>query len=150
MSSVSTQVVKSMFNHLIASYSADEAREILVQKYPDMEGEIELLTDPSLYGEPVETVEATDEEIDLQAETAEADLVKAVKAKTAKPKKEKVSKPKKVKAEKPQKAESKVDIARKLYAAAEDKSRGAMIQVFMDQLGMSKAAASTYYYNVKQ
>lgn len=140
--STPTQVIQSMFNHLTASYSADEAREILVQKYPGMEGDITALkVDPTKYGvtkvemgKVVSTVPAGEGDED-------SELVKAVKEKT-----KKVAKPK---ADKAPKAESKADIARRLYAEAEDKSRAAMIAVFMDQLGMSKAAASTYFYNVK-
>ena len=133
---VSTNVIQSMFNHLTASYSADEAREILIQKYPDAEGDINLLTAPEVETAEVESVE-TEPVVEAQPEP---DLVKAVKAKTAKP-----VKPKQAKA----KAETKADIARKLYAEATDKSRGAMIKVFQDKLGMSKAAASTYFYNIK-
>ena len=134
MSNVSAAVIQSMFNHLTSSYSADEAKEILIQKYPESEGDIQtLVVDPSKYGitkvEMGKVVEVT---------PPATELTKAVKEKVAKPKKEKATK-----------TESKVDIARKLYTEASDKSRGAMIKVFMDNLGMSKAAASTYYYNVK-
>lgn len=135
------ETIQSMFNHLAVSYSADEAREILVQKYPEMEAEIneiQLTVDPSKYG--VTTVEMGKVVKRTEAGTGN-DLTEAVKAKT-----KKAAKPK---AEKAPKAESKADIARKLYAEAKDQSRGAMIKVFMDKLGMSKAAASTYYYNVK-
>lgn len=135
------ETIQSMFNHLAVSYSADEAREILVQKYPEMEAditELQLTVDPSKYG--VTTVEMGKVTKRTEAGTGK-DLAEAVKAKT-----KKVAKPK---AEKAPKAESKADIARKLYAEATDQSRGAMIKVFMEQLGMSKAAASTYYYNVK-
>lgn len=38
--------------------------------------------------------------------------------------------------------------AREIYAKAEDKSRKAIIQLFMDQLGQPQATASTYYYSV--
>lgn len=134
---VNKQTIQSMFNHLAMSYSEDEAREILLQKYPDMKkdiGEVTLTVDPSKYG--VTTVEMG--KVVKRTEAGKSDLAEAVKAKTAKPK-----------AEKAPKAESKVDIARKLYASSKDQSRGAMIKVFMDKLGMSKAAASTYYYNIK-
>lgn len=143
MSNVSANVIQSMFNHLTASYSADEAKEILVQKYPESEGDINLLeVDPSKYGvTTVEMGKVVSRTEPVTESTDESDLVKAVKEKT-----KKVAKPK---AEKAPKAESKADIARKLYAEAEDKSRAAMIALFQEKLGMSKAAASTYYYNVK-
>lgn len=139
MSNVSNQVLQSMFNHLTASYSADEARDILVQKYPDSEAEIKAI-DPSQFtvtkvemGKVVSVTEPASIEADSTAK-----LKSAVKAKTAKPK-----------AEKATKGASKADQARELYAKAKDKSRAAMIAVFQEKLGMSKAAASTYYYNVK-
>ena len=155
MSNVTTAVVKSMYNHLIASYSSEEVKDILIAKYPEMEGEIELLADPSQYGEEVERVAATDEVVaQLEAEIAEPvaeqgnDLLAAVKAKTAKIKQERVAK--KAEAKKSEKGESKMDKARALYAAASDQSRKAMIELFMSEIGLSKAAASTYYYTCKK
>lgn len=136
MSKVSQQVIQSMFNHLVASYTPEEAREILVQKYPDVDAN-DLVVDATKYG--VTTVEMG--KVKSTPESSNGDLMKAVKVKTAKPKK--------VAADKGPKAESKVDLARKLYADSADKSRGAMIAIFQANLGMSKAAASTYYYNIK-
>ena len=121
----SSAVIASMFKHLTASYTPDEAREILVQKYPEQEGEINML-------------EVSRDAVVEAIETQTQKLATAVKAKTAKP----------VKAPKAKKA-SKMDRARELYAAAKDKSRGAMLEVFNKELGLSKAAASTYYYTVK-
>jgi len=117
-----TQVIQSMFKHLTQSYSADEAREILVQKYPDATDQINSL------------------EVSADAvETESKKLATAVKQKTAK-------------AVKPAKAKkvTKMDQARELYIKAKDKSRGAMIEVFGSELGLSKAAASTYFYTVKK
>lgn len=131
------EMIQSMFNHLAVSYSADEAREILVQKYPEMAAEIneiQLTVDPSKYG--VTTVEMG--KVTKRTKAGKSDLAEAVKAKT-----KKVAKPK------DEKAASKVDLAKALYAKSKDQSRGAMIKVFMEQLGMGKAAASTYYYNIK-
>lgn len=119
--STNNQVIQSMFNHLVQSYSADEAREILIQKYPDAENDIQLM----------------DATVEDQAE--QSTLAAAVKQKTSK----KVAKPAKVK------TESKMDRARQLYNSATDKSRKAMLEVFNKELGLSKAAASTYFYTVK-
>jgi hypothetical protein len=135
MSNVSANVIQSMFNHLTASYSPDEAREILVQKYPDAESTIKEFKVDSLRTTVVEMGKVK------SVTEAGSDLVTAVKTKVAKPKAEK--------AEKAPKAESKADQARAMYLAAEDKSRAAMIALFQEKLGMSKAAASTYFYNVK-
>ena len=123
------QVLTSMFKHLTASYSVDGAREILVQKYPESEGDIELIVAQTPVG-----VNAVVEAI----ETETTKLASAVKQKVAKAPKAK-----------PVKAESKMDKARAIYAAAEDKSRKAMIEAFGKDLGLSKAAASTYFYTIK-
>lgn len=120
-------VIASMFKHLTQSYTADEAREILVQKYPEQEGDINLLE-----------VSVTREAVADAIETETAKLATAVKAKTAKPAKAPKAK-----------AASKMDRARELYAKAKDQSRKAMLEVFNKELGLSKAAASTYYYTVK-
>lgn len=124
-----TQVLTSMFKHLTASYSVDEAREILLQKYPESANDIELIVEET----PI-NAQSVAEAIETETEK----LAVAVKEKTAKPKK-----PAKAK------TESKMDKARALYAAAEDKSRKAMLEVFNKELGLSKAAASTYFYTVK-
>lgn len=153
MNTVSATVIQSMFNHLAASYTEDEAREILVQKYPDAEDVLANIK-PENYRVTKVEMGSVSEVIEPAAEVE----VKAKPAKKAKaPKAEKpakVAKEKAPKAEKPvveaaPKAESKADRARAMYAAATDKSRAAMIALFMAELGMSKAAASTYYYNVK-
>lgn len=127
----SIAVMNSMFKHLTQTYTADEAREILIQKYPDQENDIELLE-----ASPVSANAVAD-----AIETETQKLTKAVKAKVAKPAKAPAApKAKKV---------TKMDQARELYAKATDKSRTAMLEVFNKELGLSKAAASTYFYTVK-
>lgn len=123
-----TNVLTAMYKHLTASYSVDEARDILMQKYPDSANDIEFIVAET----PV--VDNVVDAIDVETNK----LVAAVKAKTAKPKKET-----------PVKAESKMSKARALYESAQDKSRKAMIEMFGKELGMSVAAASTYFYTVK-
>lgn len=121
---MTTRNIQSLYNHLTKSYSAEEARDILVQKYPDAEDDIDFVIE-----NPIEVEVAPVQE-----------LTKAVKAKVEK------------KAEKKTRAKqtgSKMDQARQMYAAAEDKSRKAMMELFMSELGLGKAAASTYYYSVK-
>jgi hypothetical protein len=122
---ISEQVIKSMYKHLTQSYSADEARDILIQKYPEAEGDIENLLTMDLT-EDVEPVEA-----------AEDTLAKVKKA-TAKQKPAKAPK------------STKMSRAKELYNKAQDQSRGAMIELFTKELGLSKAAASTYFYSVKK
>lgn len=109
-------LVKAMYKHLVVAYTPDEARDILLQKYPDAEGYVD------------EMIAEVDQEDERNA------LLEAVKQKQ-KPQKEKPV--------------TKMSLAQDLYAKAEDKSRKAMIELFMSELGLSKVAASTYYYNVK-
>lgn len=72
------------------------------------------------------------------------------KMKVVEAKAEKTTKVKKAaKAEKP-KSVSKRSIAANLYAAAKDKSRQAMLEVFMTELNVSKANASVYFYHVSK
>lgn len=147
MSNVSEKVLQAMYNHLIMSYSADEAKDLLIQKYPDAEADIELLV-----------AEAEGDDIAVNHDSAQADidkLQKAVKAKVeAKPKAKKAAKPKAEKQPKVAKPKgekgSKVDQARDLYIAATDRSRTAIIELFMQKVGLTKAGASTYYYNLKK
>lgn len=120
---MTTRNIQSLFNHLSKSYSAEEARDILVQKYPDAEDDITYALD---------SYEAPAVEENTLAQAAEA---------KQKPKAEKKTRTKQ--------AGSKMDQARQMYAAAKDKSRKAMMELFMAELGLGKAAASTYYYSVK-
>lgn len=141
MTAISAAVMQSMFNHLTnnsgsaAAYSEDEAREILVQKYPEQESVIKTFQ-----------ISTASTEADAEEVSDTEKLATAVKAKTAKPKAVKPAKAPKA----PKEAKvTKMDRARELYAAASDKSRKAMIDVFGKELGLSAAAASTYYYTVK-
>lgn len=153
----STAVLESMFTHLTQSYSADDAREILIGKYPDQEGAILTFKLSSTQDEVPLDADAPEQPIVLEkVSTAKAPkpakVIKSVTAKApkaAKPKVAKVAKPKVAKAPKAKKA-SKMDQARELYAKASDKSRKAMIELFGKKLGLSAAAASTYFYTVKQ
>lgn len=43
---------------------------------------------------------------------------------------------------------TKRELATKLFASASDKSRGAVVALFMDKLGMTKSGATTYAYAV--
>ena len=122
---MSNELIRTMFKHLVKTYSVDEAREILVTKYPNAE-------------EFIAELDATEEVQEVTNEPTPEKVEKAVRSKAT---------PKKVKKEK---GPSKIDRARELYEAAEDKSRKAIIDLFVKELEMSKAAASTYYYNCKK
>lgn len=58
--------------------------------------------------------------------------------------------PKAVKAPRAAGAETKAARAAALYAASEDKSRATMIKLFVAELGMTPAGASTYHYNLSK
>jgi len=117
----SDKLIQSMYRHLVLAYTSDEARDILLQKYPEAEGDLDDLI----------------AQVNLEDESKTDELLDAVNKKQSK---QKVDKPKAV---------TKMSQAHDIYAKAEDKSRKAMIAAFTDQLGLSKVAASTYYYSVK-
>lgn len=81
--------------------------------------------------------------VDLEVEPV-AEAPKAPKA----PKTEKVKAPKAEKQPKAPKAPSKAQLAREIYAAAVDKSRKVVTKMFIDQLGLTPAGASTYYQSI--
>ena len=143
---LSPAMIEVMFAHLMKTHSEQEAHDLLIEKYPDSEGDI-LIFNPNEDTE-VELVTPTFEAAEAEVET-EVEVKAQPVEKPAKAKKE--AKVKAPKAEKPavEKKVSKADQARELFQAAEDKSRGAMIKVFMEKLGFSKAAASTYFYNIR-
>jgi hypothetical protein len=136
MTNVSANVIQSMFNHLSASYSADEAKDILVQKYPESETLIKEFKVDGLRTTVVEMGKV--KSVTEAGSTVATDLKTAVKTKVAKPKTE--SAPKK---------ESKVDLARAMYNQSENKTRAVVVAMFMEKLGMSKAMASTYFYSCR-
>ena len=127
---MSNELIRVMFKHLVKTYSLEQAREILVTKYPNSK---ELIMSLESVNEP--------EVVETVSEGALEKVKKAVKEKTAKPK---VVKPAK------EKGESKADRAKKLYAELEDKTRKNVIAQFVEQIGLTQAAASTYYYNIKK
>ena len=127
---MSNELIRVMFKHLVKTYSLEQAREILVTKYPNSK---ELIMSLESVNEP--------EVVETVSEGALEKVKKAVKEKTAKPK---VVKPAK------ERGESKADRAKKLYAELEDKTRKNVIAQFVEQIGLTPAAASTYYYNIKK
>ena len=127
---MSNELIRVMFKHLVKTYSLEQAREILVTKYPNSK---ELIMSLESVNEP--------EVVETVSEGALEKVKKAVKEKTAKPK---VVKPAK------ERGESKADRAKKLYAELEDKTRKNVIAQFIEQIGLTPAAASTYFYNIKK
>jgi len=127
--SVSETVIHSMFKHLAASYSSEDARTILKQKYPHD-------------AEAIDQFESHQSDIIENTSVSQEDRDKKLKAAV----KQKISKPK---AEKP-KTDSKISRARDLYASALDKSRPVIIDLFMKELDMSQSVATSYFYNIKR
>lgn len=127
---MSNELIRVMFKHLVKTYSLEQAREILVTKYPNSK---ELIMSLESVNEP--------EVVETVSEGALEKVKKAVKEKTAKPN---VVKPAK------EKSESKMDKAKALYVELEDKTRKNVIAQFVEQIGLTQAAASTYYYNIKK
>ena len=122
MSDIGTKVIQNIFNHLTHSYSENEAREILKQRYPDKADTINMTV-------------ASKPSMDVNVQVA-SKPVKVAKVKADKP-----VKTKKV---------SNMGRARTLYAEAADKSRGAITELFMKELGMEKTVAGTYFYVIKR
>ena len=61
-----------------------------------------------------------------------------------------VAKPSVIRAQPVKGAPSKLDLARELYKANSNLARVSMIELFMEKLNMTKAGASTYYYNAQK
>lgn len=138
MSNVSANVIQSMFNHLTSSYSESEARDILVQKYPDSESLIKEIKPENYRVTSVSMgkVKSVSEPVSIETDG----LKTAVKVKTAKPKADKPVKEKKV---------SNASRAREIIAASTDKSRDSIVAQFMEKLGMEKSVANAYFYHFK-
>lgn len=145
---MNANVVESMFKHLTQSYSEEEAREILIGKYPEQEGEIIMLSirpeERTQLDNDMREVDKLVDAVRRKQSQKPAKVAKAVKA--AKP--AKVAKS--PKAAKTPRGDSKMSKARELFAKAKDQSRKAMIAVFVKELGLSPVAASTYFYNCKK
>lgn len=179
---LSETAMKAVMRNLLKDYSEDDARKMMIEKYPHLEGDIVNLNmneedTPYTVKNPApisfEAVDDTfDEEAELDVEGLEDTdieeddetdrLIKAVESaieaaeQPAKPVKVTKTKPAKTSVVKEKsvklvadKGESKAARAREMYANAADKSRKTMIAMYMNELGLSAAAASTYYYSAK-
>lgn len=153
---MTTNQIKSIFTGYTNKYGEQEAIERFLEKYPDEEGSLELLMTGELeldesmkYTAPEDELpEVSDEELVIVQKTKVE--VKAEEPKAEKPKKEKKAKVVKEKTEKVNKGPSKAELARQIYANAEDKSRKVVTELFIKELGLTAAGASTYYQNCKK
>lgn len=119
MKEVTYEMLQAMFKHLMVSYNKDETLEILLAKYPAFESDLYLIA------------EEADKEPVVNEVPKAKDVVKIAKTKAP------------VEAK-----QSKRALAKQLYEQATDKSRAAIIDLFVKELVVSKANASTYYYNI--
>lgn len=152
---MTTNQIKSIFTGYTNKYGEQEAIERFLEKYPDEEGSLELLMTGELeldesmkYTAPEDELPEVEDEAEIIAETPVE--VKAEEPKAEKPKKEKKAKVVKEKTEKVNKGPSKAELARQIYANAEDKSRKVVTELFIKELGLTAAGASTYYQNCKK
>lgn len=149
------QMIKAMMNGLVSKYGEEEAIERFLEKHSEYEGEMYMvlngedeLPETMKYTAPEDELPEVPDEADIIAETAVE--VKAEEPKAEKPKKEKKAKVVKEKTEKVNKGPSKAELARQIYANAEDKSRKVVTELFIKELGLTAAGASTYYQNCKK
>lgn len=164
--------LQAVMRNLMKTYDETAARTILVEKYPELEGEVLTLdmntpipfvtkTPVNISIEEIDDMYDEDAEIDVteiktetpseEDATEESENLNESVSETI-PEMVTVSEPRttsKAKKEKTVKEPSKAVRAMELYSSAEDKSRSHMMEVFMTELGMTKNGASTYYYNCK-
>ena len=143
--------IKSMFSGYQNKYGELEAVEKFLEKYPETEGDINLILsgedeiDESLkyQADPDFLPEVEDEVEEVKAETV-VETVEVKEEKPVKAKKEKVVKEKAVK----EKVISKAQLAYQMYESADDKTRKTITKRFVDEIGLTIAGANTYYSNV--
>ena len=149
------QTIKATMNGLVSKYGEEEAIERFLEKHSEYEGEMYMvlngedeLPETMKYTAPEDELPEVEDKAEIIAETVTE--VKAEEPKAEKPKKEKKAKVVKEKTEKVNKGPSKAELARQIYANAEDKSRKVVTELFIKELGLTAAGASTYYQNCKK
>lgn len=155
--------VRVQFTDLSAQFSASLARDMLMEKYEGEEDQVSEIIDELISkqlnkavvdqtedegdGYAIQSVESTDDQSEDQAEeqpepvTNENALNMLVSTATgeAQPKKK----------AKKDSAPSKASVAAEIYANATDRTRKVIIQRFIDEAGLTKAGAQTYYAVIK-
>ena len=156
---LSETAIKAVMRNLMKDYCEEDARKLMIEKYPYLEGDIINISvtddDTPVASSPEPVVfEAIDDTFDEEAEIDVKDLiddteqliaVEAVVEETKKPIKT-------VKSTRTSTArkDSKAARARKLYMDATDKSRKAIVALFVSELDMTPTAAGAYYYHCKK
>lgn len=156
---LSEPAIKAVMRNLMKDYCEEDARKLMIEKYPYLEGDIINISatddDTPVASSPEPVVfETIDDTFDEEAEIDVKDLiddteqlidaVEAVVEETKKP----------TKAVKPAKTstarkDSKAARAREIYMNATDKSRKAIVALFVSELDMTSTAAGAYYYSTK-
>lgn len=136
--------IKALYTNYCKKHDPEVAFSMLVDKYPDLEGELLAIVDGEDDSLPPEmTFEAPETYFD---DKIEPEIVTEAPKKVNETKRPKVTKPKAEKSTAPSKAQQAYDI----YAKAVDQSRKAMMKVFIEQLGLTPNGASTYVANCKK
>lgn len=142
--------VKALYTNYCGKHTPEVAFEMLVEKYPDIEGDLLAIIDgEDNIVESGLTFQADDNYFDGEVES-EPEIIAQPKKKVNVPKIEKVAKKKVEKSTPPAKVPSKAQLAYEIYANAVDKSRKVMIEIFMKDLGLTSAGSSTYLQNCKK
>jgi len=124
---MSNELIRTMFKHLIKTYTVEEAKELLITKFPAAT-------------EFVKELSADDFKDEDRVQIAKVARVKA----------EKAVKEGKTKRTRTTTGPSKKDRAMELYKNSLDKSRKDMIELFVNELEMAPSSASNMYHTCKR
>lgn len=153
--------IAAIYNGYIGKMTENEAYERFMEKYPDYEGELNLLiqgelpldVEPNLRAGHVDITELMAEpeaEEDDELDTSILNGEDCVDPEDDATPVEKAAAPAPAKKDVTPRAKSKQAKAIALYTAAADKSRKNIVALFKSQLGMSDAGAATYLQNVRK
>lgn len=146
-----TRAIKSIYTGLVNKYGEQVAIERFLEKYSEYEGDLMLI----LSGEDDidQSMKIQGEAVDFNEneEILEEEIVEEVKAqpKTVEQPKQEVKKEPKVKKVK-ERVISKAELARQIYANAEDKSRKVITARFVSEVGLTTAGANTYFNTISK
>ena len=152
------ETLKSLYINYCNKFSEEEAFDKLVDKYPDMIGdlcmirsgddevpsEMKFQADETFFDEEVNDIDTEVKLVEPAVKHVDEE-VNVESVNETKPKTEN-----KVNGDKKEKAVSKSQLAYQMYVEAVDKTRKVMINRFVEELGLTNAGASTYLQNCKK
>ena len=152
------ETLKSLYINYCNKFSEEEAFDKLVDKYPDMIGdlcmirsgddevpsEMKFQADETFFDEEVNDIDTEVKLVEPAVKHVDEE-VNVESVNETKPKTEN-----KVNVDKKEKAVSKSQLAYQMYVEAVDKTRKVMINRFVEELGLTNAGASTYVQNCKK